>query len=49
MQYRQYLLDKNRKKDVMLSLVEAWWVGLYARPFDKLRVTGRLFVFKSFR
>ena len=28
------------KAAVMLSSVEAWWVGLCARPFDKLRVTG---------
>jgi len=22
------------------ELVEAWWAGLYARSFDKLRMTG---------
>ena len=25
----------------MLSRVEAWWVGLSARAFDKCRVTGQ--------
>jgi hypothetical protein len=28
----------------MLSSVEAWWTGLCARPFDKLRVTSQLYL-----
>jgi hypothetical protein len=28
------------KEGCHAELVEAWWVGLCARPFDKLRVTG---------
>ncbi|MDN5289113.1 MAG: hypothetical protein JWR38_5387 [Mucilaginibacter sp.] len=32
------------KKDVMLSSVEAWWAGLCALPFDRLRMTGLFFV-----
>ncbi len=28
----------------MLSPVEAWWAGLCARPFDKLRVTGHFYI-----
>jgi hypothetical protein len=27
----------------MLSPVEAWWAGLSARSFDKLRMTGQPF------
>jgi hypothetical protein len=30
----------KRKKGVMLSSVEAWWAGLYAISFDKLRMTA---------
>jgi len=30
--------DDTLKQGVMLSPVEAWWVGLYARVFDKLRL-----------
>ncbi len=26
----------------MVSPVESWWAGLYARVFDKLRLTGLL-------
>jgi len=35
--------DVSLKRAVMLSAVEAWWVGLCALPFDKLRVTADLF------
>jgi hypothetical protein len=29
------------------ELVEAWWVGLSARVFDRLRLTGPLLLFLS--
>jgi len=41
--FMQLSAELVRKKGVMLSFVEAWWAGLYARPSTELRVTSSSF------